>query len=46
MTIQVVDTYRSCYNAVDPGEMLVSVANGVIRKVVSASGRRCSCSSL
>ncbi len=34
MTIKVVDSWKSCYNAVNPADMLVSVANGIIRKIV------------
>jgi hypothetical protein len=29
MTIRVVDTYKSCYHALNPAEMLVAVANGI-----------------
>ena len=36
MTIRVVDTYKSCYHALNPAEMLVAVANGIIRKVVGS----------
>ncbi len=34
MTIRVVDSWKSCYNAVNPADMLVSIANGIIRKIV------------
>lgn len=36
MTVRVVDTYKSCYNALNPAEMLVAVANGIIRKIVGS----------
>jgi hypothetical protein len=36
MTVRVVDTYKSCYHAVNPAEMLVAVANGIIRKIVGS----------
>jgi regulator of protease activity HflC (stomatin/prohibitin superfamily) len=34
ITIRVVNTWKSCYCAANPAEMLVAIANGIIRKVV------------
>jgi hypothetical protein len=34
MTIRVVNSWKSCYCAANPAEMLVAIANGIIRKVV------------
>jgi regulator of protease activity HflC (stomatin/prohibitin superfamily) len=34
VTLLVVDTYKSCYEAVNPAEMIIAMANGIIRKIV------------